>query len=95
MRIIGQDRKIDVPYDNTSLRIRSNALAPCIELPYRIEVTNDFSHGEWDRVIGFYNTLDDAKAVLWKIAESYKENKPYFEMPQPDEELVYPYREEK
>ena len=86
MRIIGQDKQSDIPYDNTALSIHDTK-----ENTYRIDAFCGYCY----TVVGVYKTLDDAKAVLWKIAESNRENKPYFEIPQPDEEIAYPYREEK
>ena len=84
MRIISQDKTVDIPYENSALIIE--------------EVTKNtfYIHGFLnDRYfwLGTYKNMNDAKAVLWDIASNFKAKKEYCEMPQEDEDLEYAYRE--
>lgn len=82
MRIISQDKTTDVPYDSSVI---------CIEVTnVSIYYINVYFGDKWFW-LGTYETLDNAKAVLWDIATKNKEKKTYYEMPQRNNDLVYSY----
>ena len=71
MRIIGQDKATDVPYEISVLMIDEHTNW------YAIAARSYDAHV----MLGRYRTLDDARAVLWAIAANAKAKKDYFEMP--------------
>jgi len=71
MRIIGQDKATDVPYEISVLMIDEHTNW------YAIAARAYDAHV----MLGRYRTLDDARAVLWAIAANAKAKKDYFEMP--------------
>jgi len=79
MRIIGQDKATDVPYEISVLMIDEHTNW------YAIAARAYDAHV----MLGRYHTLDDARAVLWAIAASVKAKKDYFEMPGEEEDLEY------
>ena len=76
MRIISQDKKVDIPYELAVLGISDDC-----------HIWS--SVGTCRDMIGAYKSLDDARAVLWTIAANFKAGKHYFEMPSEDEDLSY------
>lgn len=84
MRIITQDKTADIPYEKSALIIE--------KVNENVFNILGFLSGRYFW-LGSYKDMNDAKAVLWAIASSFRECKTYFKMPQADEDLPYPYRE--
>jgi hypothetical protein len=84
MRIIAQDKTTDIPYEKSALIVE--------KVNENVFNILGFLSGRYFW-LGSYKDMNDAKAVLWKIASSFRECKTYFNMPQADEDLTYPYRE--
>lgn len=82
MRIISQEKTIDIPYERCCLQIR-----PQPKYGKYFEIWAD------SLMLGTYFTCDDARAVLWAIAANYKAGKDYYEMPEIYENLEYAYRD--
>lgn len=79
MRIISQNKQCDIPYEISVIDIVKS------KGEYEIDAT--FTNKDVF-ILGKYNSLDDAKAVLWAIASNFREGKKYYEMPQADEDLT-------
>lgn len=85
MRIIGQNRDIDINYDDCMLQIEDYTTFSQISA-----VIN----GKW-YALGIYDDKKTAKAVLWHLAYSYKKKEIYYEMPKRHADwLTYPRNEE-
>ena len=84
MRIIAQDKTADIPYEKSALLIT--------EANKNLFYIHGFLSDRYFW-LGSYKDMNDAKAVLWAIASSFRECKTYFKMPQSDEDLTYAYRE--
>lgn len=76
MRIIGQDKDVDVPYEFATL-----AIIGC-------GVIHAYT-SERGFYLGSYSTESKAKAVLMDIVTKYKEKAEYYEMPSDDKVLAH------
>lgn len=76
MRIIGQDKDVDVPYEFVTLSI----------IGYTVIHAYMSERGFY---LGTYSTESKTKAVLMDIVTKYKEKAEYYEMPLDEEVLTH------
>lgn len=82
MRLISQDGKIDLPYDNISLSIEKNIIFENRKKSVNNEtIISAFGNGSTISVAK-YNNENEAKAILKRIRDSYIKNKTYFQFPE-------------
>ncbi len=76
MRIIGQDKDVDVPYELVTVAIIGSSVIHAYM-------------SERGFYLGAYSTENKAKAVLMDIVTKYKEKAEYYEMPSDDKVLTH------
>ena len=83
MRIIGQNKATDIPYEQSALII-GEVNAETFHI--------DAYFGDKYFLLGIYHSLADAKAVLMAVIANKKAERDCYELPKANENLEYAYR---